>query len=273
VRSLREHLGGARARLRLYVKRAQRAWFAFNASEFDYRLGLLSVGDYNVAYRKGTADERVLAHSFDDDIFLAAIPEWEPKADDIVIDVGAHIGTFAMLVAPRVRRVYAIEASEEACDYLRVNCLLNGLRNVDVSRLALGGTSGMTRLYRSPVGNWGNTIMRKESRLAEPVRICTLTDFMRDHGIRRCDLLRMNCEGAEFPTLLATAPEVLTTIRHMLVLYHPDLAQGATPEQLESHLRRSGFEVEIRRRSHPGGWMVATQRSAGCEPHASRRPT
>lgn len=216
------------------------------------------MGGLHVAFRKGTADERVLEHSFERDIFLAGVPEYQPGADDVVIDVGAHIGTFTLLVAPRVGRVYAIEAAEEAYDYLRVNCLLNDLDNVEPVHVALGGESGTTLLYHDSA-NWGHTIMRRSSGQAESVAVQTLGDFLDEHRIVRCTFLRMNCEGAEFPILLASPPERLEKIETMLVLYHCDLARGYAPEQLVEHLRSAGFVVEIRKRDGERGWLVATR--------------
>ena len=253
--------GLVRRKFGALVIRLQKARVAFTASEFNYHLELRAIGIFNVAYRKDTADEHVLAHSFEHDIFLKGMPEYKPQPHHIVIDVGAHIGTFTMLIAPRVRRVYAVEASEETYNYLQVNCLLNRLDNVVVSCLAIGDENRTAFLYHSDAGNWGNTIMHKSGRGAELVTMATLESYMRLHRITRCDLLRMNCEGAEFPVLLSTKPEILGTIDRMLILYHCDLVKDASLDELKLHLRHSGFDVTIRNRSDERGWLIATRAS------------
>lgn len=50
-------------------------------------------------YREDTAGESVLEHSFDNDIFFSATPYYKPPRNATVIDVGAHIGTFSLLLA------------------------------------------------------------------------------------------------------------------------------------------------------------------------------
>ena len=54
--------------------RARRAARAFRAGEYGYHLALLEEDGFHVAYRKGTADERVFKHSFGRDISFPAFP-------------------------------------------------------------------------------------------------------------------------------------------------------------------------------------------------------
>lgn len=259
LRPVRRALRRGTQQLEELEKSLRQAAHAFStATEFDYKLGLRTYGAFEVAFREGTVDEAVLDHSFDRDIFLPGMPEYVPDDDDLVIDVGAHIGTFTMLVSPQVRRVFAIEASQETYNYLRVNCLINGLDNVETFHIALGGSEGTASLFHAPE-NWGHSIMTGSAQHSESVPMTTLQTFMRDHEISHCDFLRFNCEGAEFPILLGTPPEVLSLVDAMLVLYHCDFAPRYSPEMLESHLASAGFDTEIRNRSTDRGWIVATR--------------
>ncbi len=225
--------------------------------EHDYHLALLEEDGFYVAYRQGTADERVLKHSLRRDIFLPGIPEYRPRPSDTVIEVGAHIGTFTVLIATQVAQVYAVEASRETFEYLRVNCLLNRLDNARPFHLALGQESGPATLYHDRA-NWGHTTVKHLSRVSETVPMLTLADFMAEQSIERCDFLRMNCEGAEFPILLHTPPEILERVDAMLVSYHCDLVSDVPLESLVEHVRAAGLEVEIRNRTSPQhGWLVA----------------
>lgn len=107
-------------------ERIRNAVAAFRPGEIDYRLAITSFGEFSIAYRQGTADEKVISHSFDNDIFFPGVSEYQPTPGDVVIDVGAHIGTFSMLAASKVPAglVYAIEASSETFSYLRINASL-----------------------------------------------------------------------------------------------------------------------------------------------------
>ena len=111
---------------------------------FDDRssnLCIRSLGAFSVAYRGGTSDEAVLEESFEKDLLFARLPEYHPSPNDTIVDIGAHIGTFALLAASRVPqgRVYAIESCEETFNFLTVNVALNHATNIFTSRLAVIG--------------------------------------------------------------------------------------------------------------------------------------
>jgi FkbM family methyltransferase len=241
--------------LRLSVLNSARA---FHPRETGYRLGIESHGGFEVAFRRGTVDEQVIADSFGNDTFFASIPEYRPDPGDVIVDVGAHIGTFALLAAARVPsgRVYAIEPSRDSYDFLRVNQALNRTENLEISRLALAGSAGSAFLYHED-GSWGHSITRRLSSSRETVPTETLVGFLDGRGIARCDLIKFNCEGAEFPVLLSTPPEGLRRCGVMLILYHCDLVDGYTIDHLTQHLGNAGFSTTIRERSRFRGRLVA----------------
>ena len=259
---LKDGLQGQRDRYRALRRSVGNARRAFHPNEFGYRLAIGRHGGFRVAYRSGTADEAVIQHSFENDIFFPAIPEYEPAQGDVILDVGAHIGTFALLAARKVvsGRVFAIEASQETFDYLQINIALNGLGNVEASHVALGGVSGRTVLYHDR-GNWGHSIMKQLSSVGEYVDALTLADYMEEHCIERCALAKFNCEGAEFPILLSASEDTLARIDNMLVLYHCDIADGYDVDGLTAHLRAQGYRIELRNREGFRGWIVAQRQS------------
>jgi FkbM family methyltransferase len=244
------------------LKKLRNSWDAFHSGELIYRLQIDRFGGFDVAYRSGTADEKVIGHSFDNDIFFTGVPECELKTDDVVLDIGAHIGTFSLLAASKVPdgHVYAIEASGETFNYLRVNASLNRLDNVTPCLLALTDKKGTVRLHHDR-GNWGHSIMKEMSSKFEEVPADTLENFLNQHSIQECAFAKFNCEGAEFPILVNSSEATLRRIRMMLVLYHEDLATGYTLPGLQQKLSDCGFAVELRNTRPSGvrGWLVATR--------------
>lgn len=227
------------------------------------RLEFVRSGGFEVVYRPGTCDESVLADSFDHDIFLPAVPEYHIGCDHVIIDVGAHIGTFSLLAAKGAPagKVFAIEACRETFNLLYLNVKLNALSNVDMSHLALSDRVGKVYLHYDRE-NWGHTIVRPLGIDGELVQADTLTNFLQDKGIDRCHFMKFNCEGAEFPILLGTSKDVLQRIDTMLVLYHCDLYSGADETSLISHLQSAGFKALVRNRQPLRGWIIATREGA-----------
>jgi FkbM family methyltransferase len=222
-----------------------------------------SFGGFQVAYRGDTADENALEHSFDHDIFFTGVPGYQPADTDVILDVGAHIGTFAMLAASKVQRgaVYAIEACGDTFNYLRINAALNRLDNLSTFHLALSDRPGKCTLYYD-LGNWGHSIVSHLSNRSEVVECCTLQQFFCDNHIGNCNFIKFNCEGAEFPILLSSPASLLRRVGKMLVLYHCDLWTKNTQEELLAHLVASGFECIVTNRTEKRGWIIAT--NSGC---------
>ena len=213
---------------------------------------------FEVAYRKGTADEEVIAHSFNRDIFFSGVPEYQIADEHIIIDVGAHIGTFSLLASSKVRRgrVYAIEACEDSFNLLRINVALNNAANISVHHLAITDRKGTCRLYHDR-GNWGHSIVSRPSKYYETVTSCTLTDFLERNEIDKCHFMKLNFEGAEFPILLSTPHSVLQRFNTILVLYHCDIWSSNTETDLLSHFQSSGFTTVVRNRTERRGWIIA----------------
>ena len=237
----------------------------FGGGERD-RPSTVTIGSFEgfeVAYRKGTADEPVISHSFGNDVFFVNVPEYQPRERDVIIDVGAHIGTFSLLAARKVRHghVHAIEASQDTFNFLRINVALNRCENVTVHHLALTDRNGTCTLFHD-TGNWGHSVVSAAAATSETVESATLETFLQRNRIERCQFMKLNCEGAEFPILLTSPKSVLQRFDCMLVLYHCDLWTKSSETDLVRHLEDSGFSCAVRQQTERRGWIVATRGTA-----------
>jgi FkbM family methyltransferase len=245
--------------VRLYLKkRFRNAAASFHPGETNYKMAVGNFGGFTVAYRQGTADQQVIAHSFDNDIFLSDVPQYRPKATDTIIDIGAHIGTFSLLAASKSPKgkVHAIEASQETYNYLRVNAALNPKLNIVPHRLALTDHDGEVMLHHDR-GNWGHSIMKELSPRGEIVSAMSLASFTSVNKIGKIAFIKFNCEGAEFPILMKAPDETLCNVGLMLVLYHLDLAQNYSLTALINRLNAVGFKTTVIEKRSTRGWIIA----------------
>jgi FkbM family methyltransferase len=195
-------------------------------------------------------------------MYFWRVPDYQPHENEVIVDIGAHIGTFAVLAASKVPHgaVHAIEACEDTFNLLCINAALNGMANVSTHHLAISDGEGYCTLYHDS-HNWGHSMVHQLSYLSETVACCTLHQFFDKTQIESCSLVRMNCEGAEFPILLATPREVLRRVRIMSIDYHCDLWAKNSKEDLVSHLEASDFDCNVHTSNDCRGWIVAVNRN------------
>jgi FkbM family methyltransferase len=141
--------------------------------------------------------------------------------DDIVIDVGAHIGSFAQAVLARgCRKVFCIEPDRSnfqiAADYLKPYLddgsvqLLRGAawrsdRNND--ELYFDGYHPFPKSFTGMEGilNTGNgSVVWGNGEPVAKIAFDEIVDLATNRGEHRVRLLKLDCEGAEWPILLTS---------------------------------------------------------------------
>jgi FkbM family methyltransferase len=135
----------------------------------------------------------------------------------LVVDVGAHIGKYAILAGRLLRnrgKVIAIEADPDNFRVLENNVALNGLTNVRCMNVGCWNIEGTLMLHRARGNLGGHSFVdtRGGDSIAVPVR--TLDSILREQGINRIDLMKIDVERGEFRVLqgarsvLESSPDV-----------------------------------------------------------------
>jgi FkbM family methyltransferase len=159
--------------------------------------------------------------------------------DATVVDIGAHIGDFAVQIAKRCPRgtILAVEPIADHVRQMEIQLLLNHVSNVRCRRLALGAAEGF-----ADVGDAGSRsrISCANGLPTERVRMTSLGRLLSEEGIEAVDLLKLDCEGAEWD-ILPAAEDVLPRVRQICMEFHCD--RGWTPEKLAAWLRDRGYRV------------------------------
>ena len=220
---------------------------------------------FKISYRKGTEDEVVLKETFDDNIFYRDLPYVKFNHQPVIVDIGAHIGTFAIQTASKYPNalVYAFEASEETFSLLDRNIRENALAGrVTAINKAVSSKDGQVTLYHNLVeGNWGHTIAKDISNSSETVASTTLSSFMSDTGLESIDLIKFNCEGAEFEIIYHTGPALLARIKCAIVLYHCDLVpENYKVDGLVRLLNTAGHHCFLLHQRQDRGWIISVNK-------------
>jgi len=165
-----------------------------------------------------------------------------------VVDVGANIGYYMLMferfVGP-AGSIVCIEPSPPNVEELERNVSANGLSNVSVHRVAVGGEEGMTGL-RDGI----NSGVTDGEDAAYEVPLRTL-DSLLDEGV---DFLKIDVEGYE-AAVLQGAQQVLARDRPALfVEFHPHLVTrfGSSLEEVLDTIRPHYGQVACYELSPPG---------------------
>lgn len=218
-----------------------------------------------VFYREDTADESVLDHSFENDIFFSSIPYYTPPQNATVIDVGAHIGTFSLLLADMAPagKIFALEPADDTFAVLEKNVTANSLdKRMIPCKVALYNNNSKVKLFHDEQsGNWGHSIVSELSQTFEEVETVTMDTFFEQHGIEHCNLIKFNCEGAEFKIIESVSDKTLNKIDTWIILFHEDLETEGNRHAIIQRLKKNGFIVRLIRVSDDNkrGWITATK--------------
>jgi FkbM family methyltransferase len=166
----------------------------------------------------------------------------KPKKDEVFIDVGAHIGKYALQVAKIVGEkglVIAIEASPINYNVLLKNCRLNNIRNVIALNIAAWKSNGELKLFIGDVGghhsvklNFGLGFIKVSAK--------ALDNVLKELYINRVDWIKIDVEGAEY--------EVLEGLKSTIQQYKPTLIIEVLKENLEKvtkFMNESNYIVKL----------------------------
>jgi FkbM family methyltransferase len=140
-----------------------------------------------------------------------------------VIDIGAHLGFYTLLMSKRVGprgRVVAFEPSPREFRRLGRHIRINRCRNVQLEELALGDRQGCKEFF--VVGApWttrnGLRPPRIEGVQSVPTSIATLDSYLAEKDLHGIDLVKLDAEGAELE-IFGGAVRLLSSLQRPLVL-------------------------------------------------------
>ena len=165
-----------------------------------------------------------------------------------VVDIGAGIGDFSLYAAhgrPGTV-VYSFEPYPESFNLLKQNLVLNSVDNVLAFQTAIWREAGQLTLDQSagePLQfNTKEGAVTGEANEGMVVNAITLKGVFDQFKIEKIDLLKLDCEGAEYAILSATAAETFEKIKHIIMEYH-DIDDEKDHLRLALFLEDIGYQV------------------------------
>ena len=146
-----------------------------------------------VYVRLGTTDVAAFEHVFINDEYgfsLASPPS-------LIIDAGANIGMASVYFARRYpdAKIIAIEPDLENFNILKQNAQM--FPSIVPVHGALWNADGSVQVYDGGHGSWGMRV-KDDNDSTGFIRSMKVDTLLREHGIDKIDLLKIDVEGAEY---------------------------------------------------------------------------
>jgi FkbM family methyltransferase len=152
-----------------------------------------------------------------------------------VLDIGGHFGYFAIFAAlnsASESRIVTVEPSAHNVSVLSANVQQMGLRHIEVVHGAVSSSSGKVDLHITKAHNCSliashARAMGDDGELTkERINSFSLSDILDKSRFDTVDVLKMDCEGAEYAIVYDTADDVFKRI-HLLMMEFHDLKDAA----------------------------------------------
>lgn len=176
---------------------------------------------------------------------------FEIKGNDVVIDIGAHIGFFSIYAASKAKngKVYAFEPAPDNLEMLRKNIELNKLNNVKIVNAAIAAEEGVRDFILYPRSHAANSFVYSATEEKNIIKVATvnLGKFVERENINRIDFLKIDSEGAEYEILFGLRPDEFRKIKKISMEYH-EMDERRNVKTLAAFLEQNGFKTEIKTR-------------------------
>jgi len=177
-----------------------------------YYIGLRDAGDFYM-FREVCVD---------DDYNISQI-----KAGMVIVDAGAHIGTFALLVSKMVGeqgKVIAVEPQQDSFLQLTKNLEINKIKNVIPINIGLSDFNGNKDFFIDKESACSSFILNSNRQIiSKPnIKVKTLDSILQEMNINKVDFLKIDTEGAELEILKGAKQTIIknSEIKMVIASYH-----------------------------------------------------
>lgn len=230
------------------------------------------------AHKKPTKQFTFRDGTFDEGIYHDVVLHNEynlPESfgpEDVIIDIGTHIGCFTHACLERgAQKMVCFEALRENFNLATGNLEYGGERKSLYNKAVWRSDKPDTEILFSYVPNTeglintgGGSFLNGNGDI--PVKTISLDSILENHENVR--LLKLDCEGSEFPILLTSTKldkvqEIIGEFHDYGTEYAKDIlipeeavvrdAKSYTGDDIKVYLEPLGFEVEVTRTTYPDG--------------------
>lgn len=171
--------------------------------------------------------------------------------NDIVIDIGAHIGYYTLVMAKLVGKngkVFAFEPNPLNFGILQKNIESNGYFNVVLDNKAVSNKNGKTDLYLCE-GNSGMHRIHPSEYCKDKIQVdvIKLNDYLSVDIIKKIRLIKIDAEGTELEVLEGLSEALKNSQINIFMEFVPKhiAEHGSKPYEVLKFLDKYNFKIFI----------------------------
>lgn len=163
-----------------------------------------------------------------------------------IIDIGAHIGVYTVLVAEKVGetgKIIAIEPEPRNYEQLLKNIKINNFRNIIPLNIALFNHEGYEKLFLSSFSSSHSLSPKKDTISSIEVPVKTLDNLLKELNFNTVDIIKIDTEGAEIPILKGAEKTLKANPNAKIIVasYH----YPSEKEEVCQFLNERGFKTKV----------------------------
>lgn len=207
----------------LNQKRDSVYWMRYRGTSFLLRGRSVDFHVFNSIFGQGEYD-------FD----IGFVPE-------VIVDAGAYIGFSAIYFHRRFPQATIIAVEPEASNFGLLVRNSKPFGNIHPLRAGIYGRDTVLSVTDTGVDKYAFSL-RVSEESEESVPGYTVTRLMKEYGLARIDILKMDIEGAEFSVFMNQPGEWLPAVRMVIAEVHEHLHPGVR-ELITEKLGDAGFSI------------------------------
>ena len=173
----------------------------------------------------------------------------EVKEGDFVLDIGANIGYYTLILARLVGpkgRVFAFEPDPDNFALLKANVILNDYRNVILVRKAVGDRDELAKLYLSEDNKGDHRLYDSQDGRSSIAVECVRLDSYFQYYTGKIDFIKMDIQGGEWAAVqgMRTLLQRFKNVRMITEFWPIGLRRfGVEPEEYLRLLQNHGYSL------------------------------
>lgn len=200
-----------------------------------------------------------------DEVFLREVYRLDGRISSnspVIIDIGANVGYFSLYAYKEFSKakIVAFEPFPPNFELLEDHKQRNKLNDLTLDKRAVSGTDSMLKINYNPDVSFSvgaSMVEREGSSSTLEIPAITLNELFSEYDVKHCDLLKIDCEGAEYSILFNSSNEVFQRVDNIVIEMHDWVPkEEGTPEQLISFLEERDFIVDFK----SNGMLWATKK-------------